>query len=173
MLEFLYSRVKEAREALEANEAFMSIYKQIFEDAKGAMLKKEGMKLTVLKGVKAAFTNELLAKKGPVNQELSDDDALAVIRRLVKQRKDSIDLFTKGGRKDLADVEASELKILEVYLPAQMDDAEIEKIAKKKKVELKVTDKTKAGMLMSAIMKDLKGKADGGAVKKIVDELLS
>lgn len=135
------------------------------------MLNKEETKLTVLKGVKATFTNELLAKKGLLSKELSDEEALAVIRRLVKQRKDSIDLFTKGGRKDLADTETSELKILEVYLPVQMSDGEIEKLAKKKKAELKITDKTKAGMLMSAVMKELKGKVDGSAVKKVVDGL--
>lgn len=149
----------------------MSIHKQIFEDAKQAMLKKEEDRLTVLKGVKAAFINELLAKKGPVVKELNDDEALAVIRRLVKQRKDSIDLFTKGGRKDLAASEASELKILETYLPAMIGEEDVKKIVEKKKTELKVTDKTKSGMLMSAIMKELKGKVDGVVVKKIVDEL--
>ena len=151
----------------------MSIYKQILEDAKGAMLKKEELRLMVLKGVKAAFTNELLVKKGPVNQELSDEDALAVIRRLVKQRKDSIDLFTKGARKDLADNEAKELKILEVYLPAQMSEADVKKVAEKKKAELNIADKSKSGMLMSAVMKELKGKADGSVVKKVIDQLFS
>ena len=151
----------------------MSIYKQILEDAKGAMLKKEELRLMVLKGVKAAFTNELLVKKGPVNQELSDDDALSVIRRLVKQRKDSIDLFTKGARKDLADNEAKELKILEVYLPAQMSEADVKKVAEKKKAELNIADKSKSGMLMSAVMKELKGKADGSVVKKVIDQLFS
>lgn len=151
----------------------MSIHKQIIEDAKEAMLNKEDLRLLVLKGVKATFTNELLAKKGALQEELKDDEALAVIRRLVKQRKDSIEQFTKGGRKDLVKNEQAELKILEVYLPADMSEKDVRKIIEKKKVELKITDKSKSGMLMSAVMKDLKGKADGMVVKKIVEELLS
>jgi|SRR3989344_73760 len=158
----------------------MSIHKKIIEDAKEAMIKKEELRLMVLKGVKAAFTNELLVKKGPVNQELSDEDALAVIRRLVKQRKDSIDLFTKGARKDLADNESKELKILEVYLPEQMSEADVKKVVEAKKAELGIADlpdrqagKSKSGILMSVVMKELKGKADGSVVKKVVDQLFS
>ena len=151
----------------------MSLHKKIIEDAKQAMMKKEEPRLTVLKGVKATFTNELLSKKGAPQTELPDEEALASVRRLVKQRKDSIEQFTKGGRKDLAESESAELKILEIYLPSQMSEADVKKVVEKKRAELGVTDKTKSGMLMSAVMKELKGKDDGAVVKKIVDELFS
>lgn len=151
----------------------MTLHAKIVADAKQAMIKKEEIRLTVLKGVKATFTNELLAKKGVPQTELSDEDALAVIRRLVKQRKDSIEQFEKGGRKDLADAEAAELKILDAYMPAMMTEADIKKVAEKKKAELNISDKAKSGMLMATIMKELKGKADGSAVKKVVEELLA
>ena len=86
--------------------------------------------------------------------------------------KDSIDQFTKGGRSDLADSEKAELAILETYLPAQMSKDEVLKIAEAKKNEMAITDKSKSGQLMSAIMKELKGKADGNLVKSVVDEIL-
>jgi uncharacterized protein YqeY len=109
----------------------------------------------------------------PGKTELTDEEALAVIKRLVKQRKDSIDQFKKGNREDLVKVEEAELKILEVYLPQMMSQAEISKIAEKKKTELGISDKSKAGLLMSALMKELKGRADGGDVKVVVDKLFS
>jgi uncharacterized protein YqeY len=150
----------------------MSLYKKIIDDAKEAMVKKEELRLNVLKGLKAAFMNEMLAKKTST-PELGDEETLNVVRRAVKQRRDSIEQFGKGGRKDLVDSEMAELKILEAYLPAMMSEADIKKVAEKKKAELGFSDKTKAGMLMSAIMKDLKGKADGTDVKRIVEEILN
>ena len=102
---------------------------------------------------------------------LSDEEAIAVINKLAKQRKDSIEQFKKGNREDLVKEEQAELDILETYLPKLMDKSEVEKIAKAKKEELGITDAAKKGMLMSAIMKDLKGKADGMVVKEVVDSL--
>ncbi len=91
-------------------------------------------------------------------------EAIAVITRLSKQRKDSIEQFKKGGREDLVAKEQAELSILETYLPKLMDAGEVKKIAEAKKTELGITDPAKKGMLMSALMKDLKGKADGSVV---------
>lgn len=147
----------------------MSIHKKIVEDAKKAMLEKKELELLVLKGVKASFMNELLVKK-PAKEELNDEEALAVIKRLANQRKDSIEQFTKGGRADLAKKEQAELEILELYLPKMMDEKEVRKIVEKKVKELGA-EKGKTGSLMSALMKDLKGKADGAIVKKVVDEI--
>jgi len=134
------------------------------------MLAKDSVRLNTLKSIKAAFTNELLAKPKP-EKELTDSEALAVIRRLVKQRKDSIEQFEKGGRQDLVKVERAELKILEIYLPAALGAGEIKKIAEKKKAELGITDRAKIGQLIGAVMKETKGQADGVEVKKIVDGL--
>jgi len=149
----------------------MTLPQQIREDMKKAMLAKDTLKLNALRGLLAAFTNELVAKKRKPTEELSDEDAVEVIRRGVKQRKDSIEQFRKGGREDLAQSEEAEMKILETYLPAQMSTDEIRKVAEAKKSELNVADKSKMGQLIGAVAKELKGKADGSMIKEVVESL--
>ncbi len=138
---------------------------------KEAMLARDTVRLETLRGMLAAFTNELVAKKRKPTETLLDDEALVVIGRLARQRKDSIEQFKKGNREDLVKKEAAELAILEAYLPQMMPRGKVEEIAKAKKAELGIDDPAKKGMLMSALMKDLKGKADGGIVKEVVDSL--
>ena len=147
------------------------LHEQIKSGIKEAMMAKDSVKLETYRGMLSAFTNELVAKNRKPNEMLSDEDAIAVITRLSKQRKDSIEQFKKGNREDLVKEEQAQLAILETYLPKLMEKDEVEKIAKAKKDELGITDATKKGMLMSALMKDLKGKADGLTVKEVVDSL--
>jgi len=147
------------------------LHEQIKSGIKEAMMAKDALRLKAFRAMSAAFTNELVAKNKKPQDMLTDEEAIAVIARLAKQRKDSIDQFTKGGRVDLVKEEQAELSILETYLPKMMEKSEVEKIAKAKKAELGITDAGKKGMLMSALMKDLKGKADGGTVKEAVDSL--
>ncbi len=147
------------------------LHQQIKNGIKEAMLAKNNVLLETLRSMVAGFTNELVAKSRKPNEMLSDGDAIAVITRLSKQRKDSIEQYKKGNRQDLVKEEEAQLAILETYLPKLMDKSEIEKIAKSKKVELGIEDASKKGMLMQALMKDLKGKADGGIVKEVVDSL--
>ncbi len=144
-----------------------------------AMRAKDSVRLTTLRGIVAAFTNEAVAKGKTPKDKLTDDEAVAVLKRLAKQRKDSIEQFEKGGRQDLADNEKAELKIIEEFLPEQMPEEEIEKIAKAKIEELGIDPstssgqaKSKMGVLMGAIIKETKGQADGAIVKKIVENLL-
>lgn len=147
------------------------LYDQIKNELKNAMRAKDAVKLTTLRGLLAAFTNELVAQKKKPDEPVDDDMALTVIRRGVKQRKDAIEQFTKGGRPELAENEKAECAILEAYLPQMMSRDEIKKVAEVKKMELGVTDKSGIGKLTGAIMKELKGKADGADVKTVVDEL--
>ena len=98
----------------------MTLHEKIKDEIREAMKAKEAVKLEVLRGMLAAFINELVAKKRKPNEILEDDEALAVIGRLAKQRKDSIEQFRKGGREDLVQNEEEELKILETYLPEMM-----------------------------------------------------
>lgn len=135
------------------------------------MMAKDTVKLTVIRGLVSAFTNELVALGRTPQSALTDEEVLNVIRRAVKQRKDSVEQFTKGGRADLAEAENAELALLSVYLPQMMSQDDIRAIAEAKKAELGVTDKSKVGILMSALMKDLKGKADGADVKAVVESL--
>jgi len=150
----------------------MSLHQTIKDEVKKSMIAKDELRTMTLRGVLAAFINEILAKK-IAGDTLADADALAVVKRLVKQRKDSIDQFTKGGRPELADAEAKELKILEAFLPATMPKDEIRKVAEAMKAKLAVADKSGAGKLIGAISKELKGKAEGSDIKEVVDSLFS
>ncbi|MEK7586108.1 MAG: GatB/YqeY domain-containing protein [Patescibacteria group bacterium] len=149
------------------------LHEEIKNNIKEAMKARDTVTLEVMRGLSTAFTNELVATGKTPQDMLPDEQALAVITRMSKQRKDSIDQFTKGGRMDLVAEETAQLAVLEKYLPKLMDKSEVESIAKAKKDELGITDSTKKGMLMSALMKDLKGKADGNVVKEVVDSLFS
>ena len=149
----------------------MSIQTNIRDQMKQAMIAKDAVKLNVLRGLITAFTNENVAKRRKPDEEISDDDALTVIARQAKQRKDSIEQFEKGGRPELANTEKVELVILESYLPAQMSEEEVFQYVTKKHAELGMT-KEKMGQFMGLIMKELKGKADGSVVRAVVDKLL-
>ena len=150
----------------------MSLQQQIKSQIMGAMKARDSVRLETLRGLSAQFVNELVVLKRKPDAELLDDETITVIRRAVKQRKDSIEQFEKGNRKDLADKEKAELVILETYLPQMMNKNDMMKIAETRKSELGVTSKSDSGKLMSALMKDLKGKADGSIVKEVVDEIL-
>ena len=147
------------------------LHNQIKEEIKIAIKAREELRLSVLRGMLASFVNELVATKRKPDEILPNEDALTVVKRLVKQRKDSFEQFRSGRREDLASKEEAELKILEKYLPEMMSYEEIEKVILAKKEELGVADKSKMGILMGAVMKELKGKADGGDVKKIIEKL--
>jgi uncharacterized protein YqeY len=151
----------------------MSIQQEMRDGIKAAMIAKDTVRLTVLRGLISAFTNESVAKGKTPQDELADDDAVAVIKRAVKQRKDSVDQFTKGNRMDLVENENAELKILETFLPKMMSKEDIKKIAEAKKAELNVTDKAGMGKFMGALMKEFAGKADGNDVKEVVESLFN
>ncbi|MFA6338912.1 MAG: GatB/YqeY domain-containing protein [Candidatus Paceibacterota bacterium] len=148
----------------------MSLHQQIKDQMKEAMLNKDAVRLSVIRALVSGFMNELVAKGKKPQEELSDEDALMIIKRQTKQHKDSIDQFKKGGREDLVESEEAELKVLESYLPEMLGEEEIKKVVEAKKTELGVTDKSKLGIFMGAVMKEFKGKADGALVKKIVEE---
>jgi uncharacterized protein YqeY len=149
------------------------LHTDIKEKIKDAMRAKDALRLEVLRGMTTAFVNELVALRRTPQETLEDDKALTVVKRLVKQRKDSFEQFTNGGRPELAAKEEAELKILGEFLPAQMSREEIQKIAEKKKAELGVTDKSGMGKLMGAIIKESKGTADGADVKAVVEALFA
>ncbi len=149
----------------------MSIQQDLKTKLKEAMIAKDAVKLTVIRGIMSAMTNELVATGRTPQSELADEEVLALIRKAVKQRKDAIEQFTAGGRADLAESEQAELEILSTYLPQMMSREEILTLAQAKKAELGIDDKAKVGVLTGALMKDLKGKADGGDVKEVVESL--
>ena len=149
----------------------MSLQTQIKEGIKDAMKAKDTVRLGVLRGLSSAFTNELVATNRTPTDELTDEQVIAVITREAKRRKDSIDQFTANDRSDLAADEQAELAVLQTFLPTLMTQDEIRPIAQAKIAEMGA-DKTKSGMIVGAVMKDLKGKADGTDVKSVVESLL-
>src|SRR3989344_5355060 len=144
---------------------------KIRSDMTAAMKAKDDLRVQTLRGALAAFTNELVAKGRKPTEELADNDAVTVLKRLGKQRKEAAEVYEKGGRKELADKEAKELKIIEEYLPQMASREEIEKVARAKKDELKVTDAAGLGKLTGAVMKEFAGRADGNDVKDILASL--
>ena len=151
----------------------MTLHEKIKGEITEAMRARDSVRLTTLRSLVTAFTNELVATGHKPNEMLGDEGVLKVIKRSVNQHKDSIEQFRKGGREDLVANEEAELKILEVYMPTMMSREEIKKVAEAKKAELGITDKSKLGQFMGAVMKELAGKADGGDVKVVIDELFT
>lgn len=149
----------------------LMLIQKIRDDMKAAMKAKDSLRVDTLRGAIAAFTNELVAKGKKPTDEVTDDIVTAVMKRLSKQRKDSIEQFTKGGRAELAEKEAAELKIIEEYLPQMASKEEIEKVARAKKEEMNVSDPKEMGKLMGVVMKELGGNADGTDVKEVVQGL--
>lgn len=145
---------------------------KIKQDMTSAMKARDKIKVDTLRGVMTAFTNDLVAKGMKPTEEVSDDMAMTVLKRLAKQRQDSIEQFTRGGRPELAEKESQEMAILKTYLPQTASREEIEKVARAKKEQLGVTDAAGAGKLMGAVMKEFAGHADGADVKTVVQTLL-
>ncbi len=142
-------------------------------DMKEAMKARDDLRKETLRGALSAFTNELVAKGRKPTEELTEEEAVVVLKRLAKQRKEAAEQYTNGGRPDLAEKEFSELAILEVYLPQMASAEDIEKVAREKKTELGITDGAGAGKLTGAVMKAFAGTADGGVVREVVAKLLA
>ncbi len=150
------------------------MHNKIQEQIKEAMRARDQMRLTTLRSMIASFTNEVIALKRKPQDKLSDQEAVSVIRRLVKQRKDSVEQFEKGGRQDLADDETAELKVLEEFLPVQMSEEKIREIVEKVLQQARDDNSPilkNKGAFIGTIIKETKGQADGALVKKIVEEM--
>ncbi len=150
----------------------MSLQQTIKESLKDAMKSGDSVRVTVIRGLSSAFTNELVATKRTPQDTLTDDEVLAVITREAKRRKDSISQFNDAGRADLATDEQAELTILEEYLPTLMTTDEIRAYIVPKIAEMGDMDASKSGMITGVFMKELKGKAAGDDVKMVIDEIL-
>jgi uncharacterized protein YqeY len=130
-----------------------------------AMRQRETVRLSALRMLKAAFLNKSIEKK----HDLDDAEARQVVAALVKQRKDSIEQFTKGGRQDLADKEAAEIVVLEAYLPAAADSATVDAAVAAAIAETGATSPKDMGRVMKAVMAKLAGQnVDGKTVNELV-----
>ena len=148
----------------------MSLITQIDQDIKQAMLAKQADRLRGLRAVKSAL---LLAKteKGAA-EELTADAEIKVLQKLVKQRKESADIYKAQNREDLYQIEMDEMKVIEPYLPQQMTRFEIEGYLQDLISRLGVTSVQEMGKVMGAANKELAGKADGKTISEVVKQLL-
>ncbi len=149
----------------------MTIFDQVNEDIKTAMKNREEGRLRALRGVKSAL---LLAKteKG-ADDTLSDEKEMQVLQKLLKQRKESFDIYTQQNRPELAEVEAEEIAVIEKFLPAQMSEDELRAILNTIISTMGATGPQDMGKVMGAATKQLAGKADGKAVSVMVKAMLS
>src|SRR3989344_4117665 len=148
------------------------LVQKIRSDMTSAMKARDSLRVETLRGALSAFTNELVAKRLKPTEELGDNDVVAVLKRLAKQRKEAAEQYGIGGRAELAEKENKELKILEEYLPQTAIREDIEKVVRAKMAELKIFDTSGAGKLTGAVMKELAGNADGSVVKEVIEQIM-
>ncbi len=149
----------------------MSLTDKINQDIKQAMLAKQEAKLRGLRAIKSAL---LLAKteKGAA-EEINEETEIKVLQKLVKQRKESADIYQAQNRPDLYQIEKEEMEVIEAYLPKQMDKAEIETFIKDVISRVGATSVKDMGKVMGTANKELAGKADGKTISEVVKQLLA
>ena len=151
----------------------MSLHVQITSSLKDAMKAKDAVRVRVIKNIKSAVINELVASNQTPQDTLDDEKVLQIIKRLAKQREEAIAQYKNADRTEQAAAEEAELNILQEYLPQTMSVAEILPVAQKKQTELGITDKSQSGRLVGAVMQELVGKAEGSDVKQAVNSLFT
>ena len=150
----------------------MTLQQRVDSDLKEAMRAKDATKLNVLRMLKSALKYAAIAKSD-AEAELSDAEAVQVIRKQAKQRQDSIESFEKGGRAELADKEKDELAILNTYLPQGMSPDELAKVVRETIAELGATSKAQMGAVMKASQAKAGGRADGKTLSSEVQKQLT
>jgi uncharacterized protein len=147
----------------------MSLEEQIQQDIKSAMLAKERVKLESFRAIKAEI---LLAKTSDGSEKIADEAVIKIIQKLVKQRKETAQIYKEQNRAELAENELAEAACMEVFLPKQLSEAELTEEIKKIVAQLEASKPSDMGKVMGVASKQLAGKADGRAISAIVKELL-
>ena len=149
----------------------MSLETQVMNEMKDAMKAKNEAALRGLRAIKAEI---IKAKTDPgANGQISEDSEMKLLQRLIKQRKDSLDIFTQQNRNDLAQKEQEELAVIERFLPAQLNGDELKQALQKIIADTGASSPADMGKVMGAATKQLAGKSDGKAISAAVKELLS
>lgn len=136
---------------------------------KDAMKKKEKERLNVIRSVKSSLQNEAIK----LGNDLSEDDVLTVLNREMKQRKESLHEFEQANREDLVEKTKSEIEFLQVYMPSQLSVEELQQVVNETILEVGAKSRADMGKVMGAIMPKVKGRADGGKVKQLVQNTLA
>lgn len=155
----------------------MSLKEKLQQDLNQAVKNKNGEILSVLRLLLSAILNKEKEKRYKLKKEedtpLTDEEILEVVSSEVKKRREAIELYGKGGRPELAEKEAKEMQILNQYLPEQLSEQEIKKIVKDAVEKVGAKEQKDMGKVMAVLMPQIKGRADGSLVSKIVKELLA
>lgn len=146
----------------------MELMQRLLDDQKKAMKAGEKLRLSVIRFLRSELKNAEIARKEPLNE----GEAVAVVQRELKRRKEALLDYEKANRPDLVEELQEEIKILSEYLPPQLSESEIKEMVSAAITELGVSSKKEMGKLMGYLMPRVKGKADGSLVKKVVEELL-
>jgi uncharacterized protein YqeY len=159
---------EKGRTALFFLQQTMSLNQKIADDMKEAMKAQDATRLSTLRMLKSSLKN----KQIDLQHDLTDDEVMTVVKTQIKQLKDSVSEFEKAGRGDLAEPAKGEIALLEVYLPAQLDDASVEAKVRAALTEAGISSKADAGRAMGVAMKAVAGLADGTRVKAAVEKIL-
>lgn len=149
----------------------MNLFDRVSEDIKSAMLAKDKVRLEALRGVKKEFIEAKTAKNS--DGELSEETAISILQKMVKQRRESAAIYSTQGRPDLAETELAEVVVLEAYLPKQLSQEELESKLKEIITEVGASSPADMGKVMGAASKRLAGVAAGKAISDTVKKLLS
>ncbi|WP_075602065.1 GatB/YqeY domain-containing protein [Saccharicrinis aurantiacus] len=149
----------------------MAIVEEVNSGIKEAMKAKDKVRLGALRGVKKELI-EAKAAKG-VDAEITDDEAIKIITKMVKQRKDSISIYNEQGRADLAETEVAEVEVLSVFLPEQLTGEKLEEAVKAVIEKVGASSMKEMGKVMGVASKELAGKADGKEISELVKKLLA
>lgn len=145
------------------------IHERIDSDLREAMRAKDELRTSVLRMLRAGFLDATIAQK---REALSEDQELEVLRREAKKIRDAVGDFVRGGRTDLAERAEKEVAIISAYLPQQISEEAVREAVTAKIAELGASGTADFGRVVGAVMKDLKGRADGGVVSRLVREVL-
>ena len=149
----------------------MSLEQTIVADLKAAMLSKDATALRGIRAIKAAI---IVAKTSEgATGEISSEEEIKLLQKLIKQRKDSLEIYHQQSRLDLAQVEQEEIEVIEKYLPKQLDEPELRQALAKIIEEVGAASPANMGKVMSVATKQLAGRADGKTISSVVKELLS
>jgi uncharacterized protein len=151
----------------------MSLINQISEDLKTAMKAKDKQRLETLRSIKKVLLDKEVSVRPSGQTELTPAQEIEALSQIAKQRRDSIEQYTKAGRADLADLEAAELAIIETFLPQQLSEAEITQIIDDLIAQTGATTAKDRGKVLGPAMQQLKGRADGKKVQAIVNAKLA
>lgn len=143
------------------------------DDLKQAMKNRQQDRLRVLRSLKSKLLEREINERKDGEGTISDEQSIEVLMKAAKQRKESIEQFEEGGRDDLAEAEKQELEIIESYLPTMMSEEEVREAVRQKIDELGAETMADMGQVMGVLMQELKGKAEGSTVSKVVKEELS